>query len=346
MVTCRISPCKPHHGADITYQCLGGNTFKVTLTFYRDCVGINAPNNPIVNITSASCNQALSVTCHPRAGTGQDITPACSTTVTTCHGGAFTGIEEWIYDGTITLPMQCTDWTFSYSLCCRNVAITNIANPNSNTFYIYATLNNTISPGNNSPTFSNKPVPFACLGEQYCFSHGAHDADGDSLVYQLITPMQTQSTLVNYNAPYTSTQPLNSSPPVSFDVNNGEICMNPQALEVTVMAVLVSEYRNGILIGSVERDMQITVMNCNNHLPSLSGFNGTNNFTANICANQQTCFIINSTDPDAGQVLTVNWTNQIPGANILLIIQPPQSPLSAGHLLMLILARAIRSPVK
>jgi gliding motility-associated-like protein len=302
-------------GADLTYTCMGGNTYKITVSFYRDCVGITAPASPFVTISSPSCGLSTGVTCYPRPGTGQEVTPTCSSAVTTCNGGYFTGIQEWIYDGIITLPMQCTDWTFGYSLCCRNGAITTINTPSTNTFYIYATLNNTITPCNSSPTFSNKPVPFLCLGQQFCFNHGAYDLDGDSLVYQLITPKQTATTTVNYQSPYTASNPLNSSPATTFSTSTGDICLTPQAMEVTVMAVLVKEYRNGILIGSVERDLQLTVRNCANTLPSLTGINGTNVFDITVCANQNTCFNIFSNDPDSGQQLTVTWNGGIPAAN-------------------------------
>jgi PKD repeat protein len=80
------------------------------------------------------------------------------------------------------------------------------------------------------------------------------------------------------------------------------------------MAVLVKEYRNGVLIGSVERDIQITVRSCANNIPGLSGINGTTNFSMTACANTPFCFIINSNDPDAGQNLTVTWDWGIPGA--------------------------------
>ena len=301
-------------GADLTYQSMGGNMYKVTVSFYRDCIGIPAPANPFVTINSSSCGQSLGVTCYPRPGTGQEVTPSCSSSVTTCNGGSFTGIQEWVYDGIVTLPAQCTDWVFGYSLCCRNAAITTITSPSTNTFYIYATLNNTISPENSSPTFSNKPVPFLCVGQQFCFNHGAFDTDGDSLVYSLITPKQTASSTVSYIAPYNANNPLNSSPVTAFNNATGDICLTPQALEVTVMAVIVEEYRNGVLIGSVERDLQLTVMNCSNNLPSLTGINGTNVFNMTICANQQTCFNIFSNDPDGGQKLKVKWNNGIAGA--------------------------------
>jgi len=301
-------------GADLTYECIGGNTYRVRVSFYRDCVGIAAPTSATVNIRSASCNRNLSVTCMPIPGTGQEVTPLCTSAVSTCQGGVFTGIQEWVYEGVVTLPLQCADWVMSYQLCCRNAAITNIANPANNTFYIYATLNNLNGLCNNSPTFSNKPVPFACLGQQFCFNHGATDADGDSLVYSLITPYQNANTTVQYNAPYSATSPLASNPAVSFNNSTGDICMTPTALQVTVMAVLVREYRNGVLIGSVERDIQVTVLNCGNSLPSLSGINGTNNFSTSVCAGQQLCFNINSFDPDAGQNVSVNWDGSIPNA--------------------------------
>ncbi|MCC6385489.1 MAG: PKD domain-containing protein [Bacteroidia bacterium] len=300
-------------GADLTYQCMGGNTYKIRLSFYRDCIGINAPNNVFISITSASCGQNLGITCNPIPGTGQQVTPLCPSALSTCNGGTFTGIQEWVYEGIVTLPMQCTDWRFSYDLCCRNAAINTITNPGTSTFHIYATLNNTISPCNTSPVFSNKPVPFACLGQQLCFNHGAFDADGDSLVYQLITPYQTASSTVNYITPYNAINPLNSSPAVQFNTSTGDICMTPQQLQVTVMAVLVKEYRNGVLIGTVERDIQVTVISCNNQLPSLTGINGTNQYTATICANQPYCFNIYSSDPDSGQNVFISWDGGILG---------------------------------
>jgi hypothetical protein len=42
-------------GADLYYECLGNNQYRVTLKFYRDCAGINAPNSAYLSISSASC---------------------------------------------------------------------------------------------------------------------------------------------------------------------------------------------------------------------------------------------------------------------------------------------------
>lgn len=312
----RADPAKASHamGADLTYECLGGNTYKVRLSFYRDCIGILAPANIYVNIRSVSCGQTLGVTCNPIPGTGQEVTYLCPTAQSTCNGGTFTGIQEWVYEGVVTLPMQCNDWQFSYSLCCRNAAINTISSPGSNTFYIYASLDNTITPCNSSPTFTNKPVPFACLGQQLCFNHGATDPDGDSLVYSLVNPRQTVTNDVSYIAPYNAANPLATAGPIQFNTQTGDICFTPTQLQVTVMAVLVQEYRDGVLIGYVVRDIQITVLNCTNDLPTLTGINGTNNFDMTVCANENVCFDVFSNDINAGQQVGLFWNNAIPNA--------------------------------
>ncbi|MEO0311488.1 MAG: hypothetical protein RIQ89_1145 [Bacteroidota bacterium] len=295
-------------GADITYTCLGGNQYEVSLSFYRDCAGISAPTNVTINVESISCNQFLAFTLNPIPGTGIEISPVCPTASTTCNGGSYTGIQEWIYRGVITLPANCVDWLFSFQTCCRNSAITNISSPGSEDFFVYASLNNISANCNSSPTFSNKPVPFACVGQQFCFNHGAFDADGDSLVYSMITPLGIDlNDPIVYNPPFSATQPVSSNPPVSFNAATGDICMTPTAQQVTVFAVLVKEYRNGVLIGSVERDIQLYVVNCTNTLPTATGINGTNNFSTTICADATYCFNVLSSDPDPGQSTFLTW---------------------------------------
>lgn len=305
-------------GSDLTYRCLGGNQYEITLSFYRDCAGVPADMSAIIDISS-SCFTGGYTILNLIPGTGQEITPLCPSQTSTCNGGTFTGIQEYIYRGVVTLPGACADWTFSYNLCCRNAAITNIDFPASSQIYVYATLNNLITPCNNSPTFSNLPVPFVCLAQQYCYNHGAFDIDGDSLVYSMITPFDSPGFIVSYNGSFSATQPLSSSPAVTFNAGTGDICMTPTNLEVTVMAVLVQEYRNGVLIGSVERDIQVTVIDCNNQLPALSGINGTGSFTTSVCAGTQLCFNITSSDANAAQNTTVSWDYAIPGATFTVI---------------------------
>jgi len=312
-------------GGDLTYTCLGGNQYRLRLAFYRDCSGTNAPGSVTIDISSASCNQNLTATLTPITGTGQDVTPICPSLTTVCNGGNNPGVQEWIYEGNITLPQACTDWVFAFSLCCRNAAINTIVNPGGQNIYIETHLNNVAAPCNNSPTFSNIPVPFICSNQTYCFNHGAVDPDGDSLSYSLVTPATGPTTTVTYNAPYTANQPILSSPAVSFNNVTGDICMNPTQIGVTVMAVRVEEWRNGVMIGSVVRDIQLRTISCTNNLPTITGINGGNNYSASVCAGNTLSFYVNSIDPDAGQNLTVSWNNAITGATFTTSAGPAPS---------------------
>ncbi len=312
-------------GGDLTYTCLGGNQYRLRLAFYRDCSGTNAPGSVNIDITSASCNQTLTATLTPIPGTGQDVTPICPSLLTVCNGGNNPGVQEWIYEGNITLPQACTDWVFAFTLCCRNAAINTIVNPGGESIYIETHLNNVAAPCNNSPTFSNIPVPFICSGQSYCFNHGAIDPDGDSLAYSLVTPATSPTTNVTYIAPYSASQPIQSSPLVTFNSVTGDICMNPTQIVVTVMAVRVEEWRNGVMIGSVVRDIQLRTISCTNNLPTITGINGGNNYSASVCAGNTLSFYVNSSDPDAGQNLTVTWNNAVTGATFTTSAGPTPS---------------------
>ncbi|MGE0637046.1 MAG: PKD domain-containing protein [Bacteroidia bacterium] len=308
-------------GADLTYECLGGNQYRVTLSFYRDCAGVAAPNAAIITVSSASCGQNFTINLNPLPGTGQEVSPICQTATTECSGGVLPGVQEYIYTNTVMLPANCSDWVFSYDLCCRNTATNTIFDPGNQNIRVEATLDNLNVTCNSSPAFSNNPVPFICVGQTFCFNHGAIDADGDSLVYSLVAPLNASGSSVAYLGGYSATQPLNSNPAVTFDNATGDICMTPQALEVAVVAVLVEEYRNGQLIGSVMRDLQIRVVNCTNDLPSIDGIDlsgagtGSGNYTISTCANTNLCFFINSFDADVAQNLSLSWNNAIPAAS-------------------------------
>ncbi|MBI2279681.1 MAG: gliding motility-associated C-terminal domain-containing protein [Bacteroidetes bacterium] len=300
--------------ADITYQCLGGNQYQIQVSFYRDCAGVAAPNTVSVNLSSASCSQNFNATLNKIPGTGIDVTQVCNTINTQCNGGTYPGVQEYIYQSVVTLPAQCTDWVFSFSLCCRNNAINTINTPGSENIYVEAELNNLDFPCNSSPSFSNPPVSYPCIGQTSCFNHGAIDVDGDSLYYSLLPPATSATTTVTYVAGYSATQPLISSPLISFNPNTGDICMTPTLLEVTVLAVRVEEWRNGVFVGSVIRDIQLRTVLCNNTLPTVSGIDGTGQFSTTACVGSNLSFTIPSQDVDAGQTVTLTWNNAISGA--------------------------------
>ncbi len=313
-------------GAEITYRWISGNTFEISLTLYRDCQGVNAGGFDFISIRSASCAANLTLRVDTIPGTGHEIPLACPG-ATTCSGGTNPGIQKYEYKGTITLPSQCTDWVFSYRLCCRNCQITTLQYASCAAIpylYVESRLNNVAAPSNSSPTFSNLPVSFICVGQPFNYNHGAVDPNGDSLVYSFITPRDNAGTNVTFAAGHSVTQPLLSTPPMTMNSQFGDIFINPTLQEVGVMAVLVKEYRNGVLIGSVVRDMQAWVRPCTNIYPTASGVNGTTNFNIGVCAGSTLNFTINSGDVDPGDVTTMFWNFNIPGATLTFSGSPYQ----------------------
>jgi hypothetical protein len=99
-------------GGDITYKCLGGNQYQLTMALYRDCAGVVAPATLVVNVKSASCGEDYNITLNPIPNTGVEVSPICPSLKTVCAGGTFPGVQEYIYSGITTLPKQCTDWVF------------------------------------------------------------------------------------------------------------------------------------------------------------------------------------------------------------------------------------------
>lgn len=304
-------------GSDLTYQYLGNGQYLVTYTLYRDCFGIPAPTQETLTLSSATCNNfSQTFTLNANPGTGQEITYTCDGTLTTCQGGTAPGIQAWSYSTTISIPAQCPDWVFSVWDCCRNQAITTIQNASGDNLYIEAYLNNTIY-DNSSPTFTNVPVAFECIGQDNYYNHGVIDADGDSLVYYFTTPLNNPNDPLVYNPTYSIADPITSVPAVSINQFTGDIFMHPTQAEIGVVAVLVQEWRNGVLIGTVMRDMQIYTVQCNNILPTASGIDSTTLFNTSTCVGGQLCFDIHTNDTDPSDTLTLTWNQGIPNGTFV-----------------------------
>ena len=328
------------------------SSYLVTLKFYRECGGIGAPNgdwesysiDTYLDVFSPSTGLTASLALMETANSGNEITPICPGYNTNCNGGWIPGMQEYIYEGILMLPSQLTDWTILASICCRNPGITN-AQIGGNSICVTAIINNTASVGcNNSPTFSQKPVPFLCAGQTYCYNNGATDAEGDSLVYNLVSPlnnhmgggfMSNNPVPVVYFSPYSASNPIAGT--TMFDPVTGNVCMTPNQIQVTIMAIRVDEYRNGMLIGSVRRDIQVTVLSCSNASPMLSGFGGSpNNVSTNpssaeytFCADGSSPInlTINGSDPNSSNNLSMVWNNSIPGASFNVTGNNTNSPI-------------------
>lgn len=302
-------------GGGITYKCVGPSEYEINLTFYRDCNGLNFPGSRTISWTGG-CGSG-SVTVLPVAGSRKDITPRCAGQSTSCNGGTGGfGVEEQTYSAVVTLPVGCSNVLFSWSLCCRNNAISSING--SLNLYTEATLTTSSSGScdNNSAYFNNPPALFTCVNDTFVYDAGGTDPDGDSLVYSLVDAKESLNTSIFYVGGYSGTQPFGAANPVSIDPNTGILRGYLTNTEVTIIAIMIEEYRNGILVGSIIRDVQFRVLGCSNSAPALTGINGgttPSDYIMTTCPNTPICFDLMGTDPD-GDNVGITWDNAIIGA--------------------------------
>ncbi len=311
-------------GGELTYSYLGANQYLVTLNFYRDCNGVAAPTNCgnglEFNVRSTACganfNQCLSLQ------SVQIITPICATEIDRCSSASGTyGVEKYVFTKVVNLGAwaNCgTDWIISWELCCRNNAITSLQNPGNQRLYLDTRLNNVVTPHNNSAYFTNAPTPFYCLGQPIAYNPGAVDPDGDVLVFDLINARGTGGANLAYAPTYSALQPIHNSGggnAVVLNSSTGTLTCVPDIQQVAVVSYRVREYRGGVQVGEITRDVQFVVRPCPaNTAPTASGINGTGNYSTSVCANVPISFTINSNDVNAGQQVSMAWNSGIPGA--------------------------------
>lgn len=169
------------------------------------------------------------------------------------------------YVGTHDFPGPAT-----YTISCedpnRNGGIINIPNSINTPLFIYSEL--TISPFlggfNSSPVLLVPPIDNGCVNQIYYHNPGAFDPDGDSLSYRLVPCRGAQGLVIpGYTYPDSSDRFVLN--PVTGDL----VWDRPRQQGEFNVAILIEEWRNGLRIGSVLRDMQIIIVACNNKPPQI-----------------------------------------------------------------------------
>jgi large repetitive protein len=327
-------------GAELTYKWVSDSTYIFYAKFYRDCSGVSEPLSFTMCIRNTCTNFSTSITLSkmtslPNGGAnGTSVSTGCPGNQTTCNGGSVIGFKEWWYSGTYTLPSRCTSWRFSISECCRNSAITNLSSPGSRDIYIDAFLNNVAVQNNSSPQFTNVPVPYVCTNQPFSYNNGTVESNGDSLVFTSIQPREgtcsSTPTLVPYtNVTYNPTNnPFNTGNTFSCDPNTGTMSFTATGIQSVVTSIRCDEYRNGVLIGSVMRDVQMIIRNCTTPVPNQTLLTNTINnavfdtvtgFVTQGCYNATPitfCFSVTSANVNAVLIPTDNHGIALPGSTV------------------------------
>ncbi|WP_461056270.1 fibronectin type III domain-containing protein, partial [Spirosoma arcticum] len=177
------------------------------------------------------------------------------------------------------------------------------------TFYVSTTI--FINQGlglNSTPRLLNTPLDSGRVGQRFCHNPAAFDPDGDSLAYRLSVPQDIPGTsgcrgraIPAYQDPtrFSRTNETGGSPTFAIDARTGELCWDAPGEEGQFnFAFIVEEWRNGVLIGEVTRDMQIIVLDQPNKRPLIAPLPELC-VVAGTLINQP----IQATDPDGNRVL-------------------------------------------
>lgn len=262
-------------GGEIYYDCLGNNQFRVVLKLYRDCLLGEAPfDDPAIVAVYDSQGNLYRIIEMDFPGASLvpqgSINPCYQDETNLC-------VEEAIYEEIVTFPEIAGGYNLVYQRCCRNQSILNIFDPgDTGSTYMINIPETAFTACNSSPRFNIFPPIILCINDPLQFDHSATDPDGDSLVYSFCDPFEGASpeqpapnppdpppyNFVNFIPPFSSNNPLPSNPQANVAQETGLLTGFPSQIGQYVVAICVSEYRDGVLLSVNKRDFQFNVINC------------------------------------------------------------------------------------
>lgn len=268
-------------GGYMSYRYVG-DSVQVKMVIYRDCLGGGAPfDNPasIAVYRDGVTFQELMV----GSPAIENITPLPSDLPCEASNIPTFCIERGTYSFMLYLPPSDVTGTYdiAYQRCCRNNSTTNLIDPGGSGH----TLTVSITPNarllkNSSPTFSGTlPQLFACVHQPNVFDLSVTDAEGDLLLYSLCSPLlgggpiltapgvtACEGAIPTPPCPPPFDQVVFAAPNYSFEkpFGPGDLALNgvtgrmditPQTLGTFAYAVCAEEYRNGVLLSRVQREL-------------------------------------------------------------------------------------------
>ncbi|MBK6966599.1 MAG: gliding motility-associated C-terminal domain-containing protein [Bacteroidales bacterium] len=248
---------------EITYRHISGLTYEVTITTYtfapsaadRCELTINwgdgessvlSRSNGVGGITPAG------IYCEH---TGENISQEIRLNI-------YKGVHTYASSSTYKLWLEDPN---------RNLGIQNIPNSVDVPLYIETLL--VVNPflgSNSSPVLLLPPIDNGCVGIPYLHNPGAFDPNGDSLAYKLVSCKGAGGLdILGYKLP----SEVDAQNPGSFTINEitGDIIWDsPTRQGEYNFAFIIEEYRSGVRIGYVTRDMQVNITSCNNNPPVIT----------------------------------------------------------------------------
>ena len=274
MVLCFQAWATHQRAAEITYQWKGANTYEFTLTCYTytpSPAGIQ--RDSLFMLWGDGFGDQVPRVLYQELGDNYTL-------------NVYRMTHEYSSPGTYIVSMEDPD---------RNYGVVNV--PNSVNVPMYIETELVINPFlgyNNSVELLNAPVDKGCVGKPYYHNPSAYDRDGDSLSYRLVPCKGNNGEdIPGYTYPQASSL-------LEIDPLTGVLRWeNPMLQGEYNVAILIEEWRKGVKIGSVTRDMQILITACDNDIPQITAISDTC-----VIAGSMVDFVVTGSDPD-GDLVTL-----------------------------------------
>lgn len=249
--------------------------------------------------------------------------------------------DKLIYSAQVTLSdalySHPDGYYIAWDRCCRNYTINNIfsVNPSTSsinyagqTFYIEfpPVTKNGEQFINSTPQLFPPLNDYACPHKPYWADFAGTDADGDSLVYSLVTPLSTPTPNatpslmagpypeIKWKPGFSLNNILNGAPDLKVSPD-GLLTVTPTLQGLYVFAVKCEEFRDGVKLGEVRRDFQMLVVDgCEPAAPpqvkgktiAAASFNNGEDLVVtfpNTVTDAARCIQVQVSDPDASDAL-------------------------------------------
>ena len=298
-------------------------TYSVTVKLFRDLSSGTLLDNPI-NI--AVYAKGSTTPFDTRVVSQSGLSTLTATPGPCIINPPLVSYQVGLYTFSLSVPASQFGYTIVWARCCRVGSISNIAPPSSNfgatyTAEIPGNLAEPTGPVNNSAKFLGIDTVIICAGYPFTYNFGATDVDGDILTYEFCEGYtNTGGTIPNppgpppynpllYNSPYSGASPMGSG--VTINASNGMMTGTAPAAGIYVVTVCVKEYRNGVLLVTQRKDLQIKVADCDVATVTLepNGYINCNNLTMSF-SNLSPSALINNYYWDFGDPTTLADTSR------------------------------------
>ncbi|MEY2925113.1 MAG: hypothetical protein RLZZ337_1663, partial [Bacteroidota bacterium] len=312
----------------------GNSRYRIKISVYRDCFQSDVPFDDEIPLGIYDNNQSKDLYKVEKLSLGNvsRVRPPGSDDCD--YYAKNVCIEFGYYEGVIEVRPSDEGYHLTFVRCCRNhqdnIPDADGAPFQGQTYYGFIPGN---SFKNSSPAFSSIPSSFICANDTAKIVFNAVDPDGDELVYKFVRPFQGGEPTTNgsipdppdtletpiqpvfYNTGYNADYPfgINNGSYTSIDEKTGLAKIVATENGSYVLAVEVSEIRNGQVLSVVRMDLQVLVLDCpTNSVPSLIT---SADKEVHVTAGETLCFSVRGSDADEDELFLNAESIVLTGSN-------------------------------